>query len=346
MSGQLETPFRDVPRSSDFTLRMADQFFRRWFWFILPVVLLAAIGVRAVGNVSDQYVSAGTLNASENPLVTTPVVRGTTIGQFEAPAAGIARLINEQLRSDAFVEDVAARAGLEDALSSQLITPDIIRQQVGASTQGENLLTVEASWSDPQTSFLLVDSTIESYLDLISETVAIDSEEAIQFWTGVQADAQRDVDAAQTELNEYTRGLPTLAIGEQLSAGQQLDLTRLNASLDSALANVSEAQASIDTARLNAEQAKSQAGRQVRVVDPPTQPTSPQPETFRKIATLVMFTLIGVVISLAALLVTTLADHSIRSVGQLRSAVNVGAVTTVKKSKEFRSWPLGADRAA
>ena len=137
------------------------------------------------------------------------------------------------------------------------------------------------------------------------------------------------------------RGLPTLAIGEQLSAGQQLDLTRLNASLDSALANVSEAQASIDTARLNAEQAKSQAGRQVRVVDPPTQPTSPQPETFRKIATLVMFTLIGVVISLAALLVTTLADHSIQSVGQLRSAVNVGAVTT---GEEVQGIPQLATR--
>jgi hypothetical protein len=346
MAGGIEPQYDAAATGTDFSVRLVDQFFRRWFWYVLPVLLLALVGVRAANNVGQQFTSSGTLSASENPLVATPQARGTTIGQYEAPATGIARLINEQMLSDAFVDDVAKRAGLGDALTSGIITPDIIRQQVGASAQGQNLLAVQASWSDPKTSFLLVDSTITSYLNLIAETVAIDSEEAIQFWTGVKSDAQKDVDAAQNALDTYTRTLPKLAVGEQLSAGQQLDLNRLNSNLDSALTKVSTAQASIDSATLNAEQAKSQAGRQVRVVDPPRQATAPKPETFKKVATLVMFTMIGLLISFAALVVTTMIDRSIRSLSQLRAAANVGSVASVSKSKAFRDWPRSLGRAA
>ena len=129
-------------------------------------------------------------------------------------------------------------------------------------------------------------------------------------------------------------------------AGQQLDLTRLNSNVDSALANVSAAQGSIDSARLNAEQAKSQAGRQVRVVDPPRQASAPKPETFKKVATLLLFTMIGLLISFAALVVTTMVDHSIRSLNQLRTAANVGSVASVSRSKAFRDWPQSRERAA
>ena len=109
MAGGFETHYETGSAGSDFSVRLVDQFFRRWFWYVLPVVLLAFVGVRAANNVSQQYVSKGTFSASENPLVATPEVRGTTIGQFEAPASGIARLINEQLRSDAFVDVVVER---------------------------------------------------------------------------------------------------------------------------------------------------------------------------------------------------------------------------------------------
>ena len=138
-----------TPADGDLTARLVDQFFRRWIWYVIPVVLLSAVGVRAAGNVAEPYEASGTLSASANPLVETPEVRGTSIGAFEPPAAGITRLINEQLRSDAFVEIVADGAGLRAALQSGEITPDLIRRQVGASAEGENLLSVQASWSDP-----------------------------------------------------------------------------------------------------------------------------------------------------------------------------------------------------
>jgi hypothetical protein len=330
----------------DFSARLIDQFFRRWFFFVLPVIVFAAVGVRSSGNVSEEYETRGTLSASSNPLVESPEVRGSTIGAFESPAAGIARLINEQLRSDAFVETVAERAGLDQALSDEIITTDVIRQQVGAGAQGENLLAVRASWGDPETAYLLVDATINSYLDLLAETVAIDSLEAITFWSAVRSEAQARADTAESELRDYIQTLPVLAEGEQLSTVQELDVARLNATLDAALSQVSDAQSRIDTAELNVEQSKSEAGRQVRVVDPPQRATAPTPETFRKLATVAMFTMMGLLLGLAALVVTTMVDHSIRSISQLRSATGMSSTVVVPRSKALRNWPPSDEQAA
>jgi hypothetical protein len=235
-----------------------------------------------------------------------------------------------------------ALCGVHDAL----ITSDVIRQQVSANAQGENLLTVQASWSDSETAYLLVDATINGYLGLLADTVAVDSVEAIDFWAGIRADAQTRADVAEAELRAYTQTLPELLPGEQLTTEQQLEVTRRNATLDTALADVSDAQARIDTAKLNVEQSKSEAGRQVRVVDSPQRASAPTPETFKKLTTLIMFTLIGVVVSAVALVVTTMIDHSVRSVAQLRAVTGGGSVATVARSKSLRNWPPTREGAA
>ncbi|MET0911643.1 MAG: hypothetical protein ABWZ99_19410 [Ilumatobacteraceae bacterium] len=320
----------------DFSARLVDQFFRRWFFYVLPVVLLVLVGVRAANNVTADFSSQGTLSASANPLVETPEVRGGAIGQFEAPATGISRLINEQLRSDAFAREVAERAGLTAAIEQGLITLDTIRGRVSASPQGENLLTVSSSWGDGQTAFLLVDSTIATYLDLVADTVAIDSNEAIDYWTERQTAAQERVDNAQRELTAYVATLPDLEPGEQRTTDEQLNLNRLDLTLTRALEDVDGAQDAIDTAQLNLEQSQSQAGRQVRIIDPPVAPASPGSTLFSKLTTLIMFAMIGLLISLAALVITTLIDHSVRSPAQLRVAAGVDSVAVIGRSKAIR----------
>ena len=319
-------------QTADLSTRLIEQFFRRWFLYSIPVVLLVVVGVRAANNVSAEFSSRGTLSASANPLVETPEVRGGTIGQFETPASGISRLINEQLRSDAFARVVAER-GLMPAVEQGLITLDTIRGHVRAGPRGENLLTVSSSWGDGKTAFLLVDSTISSYLDLVAETVAIDSNEAIDYWTERQTAAQARVDTAQSELTDYVATLPELDAGEQRTTDEQLNLNRLDLTLTRALEDVDSAQDAIDSAQLNLEQSQSQAGRQVRVVDTPVEPLSPQSTRLDKLTTMVVFTIMGVLIALAALVVTTLVDHSVRSPAQLRIAAGVDSVAVVGRAK-------------
>ena len=68
MVGGVQSTSETGTGAGDFTPRLVDQFFRRWFWYALPVVLLMAVGVRASQNVQEPFISSGTLSASENPL--------------------------------------------------------------------------------------------------------------------------------------------------------------------------------------------------------------------------------------------------------------------------------------
>lgn len=312
-------------------MRLVDQFFRRWYFYLLPVVLLVGLGVRAASNVNEEFVSNGVLSASANPLVDAPEVRGTTINPYESPAAGTSRLINEQMRSDSFIRQIAVGAGLESALDSGVITPEIVREQVYASAQGENLLTVRAAWGDPQTAFRLVESTIAGYLNLVAETVAVDSEEATDFWTDIRVTAEERVTTAENDLAAYLRTLPPLGADEERTTEEELAITRLNSAVDAALADVSTAQERIDSAMLNGEQARSEAGRQLRIVDEPSEPTVPESNRVEQLLSLVMFTIIGLLIAGGALLATTLLDHSVRSPAQLRLASDVVSTSVVPR---------------
>jgi capsular polysaccharide biosynthesis protein len=97
--------------------------------------------------------------------------------------------------------------------------------------------------------------------------------------------------------------------------------------LDSALKAVDDAQGEIDRAQLNVEQAQSEAGRQLRIIDAPRVPTAPQSNTIKRLVTMFLFTLLGVLISLAALITTTVLDRSIRSRTQLAKALQSTNVT-------------------
>jgi hypothetical protein len=220
-----------------------------------------------------------------------------------------------------------------------LITLDTVRGRVHASPQGENLLTVSSTWGDGETAFLLVEAAIGSYLDLVAETVAIDSTEAIAYWTERQTAAQVRVDAAQDQLSAYVDTLPDLEPGEQRTTDQQLNLNRLDTTLARALADFDDAQDAIDTARLNTAQSQSQAGRQVRVVDPPVEPTAAQSTRLDKLTTMFTFGFMGVLIALAALVITTLVDRSVRSPGQLRVAAGINSVAVVGRVKPVRRPP-------
>ncbi len=313
--------------STDFSARLVDGFFMRWLWYVLPVVVMAGIGVTIAQGMNSEYVAEGTLSASVNPLVGQAEVRGVTINNWETPASGTARLITEQLRTDAFLTDVAERAGVAELMKSGVITSEVLRQQVWATATGEAFLKVNAAWDDPQTAFVLVDATINAYVDYVAETVASDSFEAITFYSKIEQAANVQADAAEKALTDYLQAHPEPSESEPRDTAEVLTITRLNAALEASLKAVNDAQSEIDRAQLNVEQAQSEAGRQLRIIDAPRVPGAPQSNAIKRLVTMFLFTLLGLLISFAALMATTVLDRSIKSRTQLARALQSTNVT-------------------
>jgi bacterioferritin (cytochrome b1) len=321
---------------SDFTERLVDGFFRRWVLYILPVAMFVAIGVYAAGNITADYGSYARLSATSNPYLEQPTIRGTEIAFYESPADGTARLINEQLRTDAFIDDVASRADLTEAIAAGVITRVDIRNQLGASGAGQNTLQVNARWSDPETAFRLVDGTIQGYREYLARLAAADSLEAVEFWTEQKDEATEEVQAAEDALAAYIAQLPPDPENQSRPTEQVLEIQRLNASVDRALEAERDAQNTIDEARLTANQAASTSTRQLSVIDAPEIATAPEPVRRDKITAIAMFTLLGVLIALAALVLSTVADRAVRTRSQLAHTAGIGSVVVVPRIKQLR----------
>ena len=319
---------RHGPGGAAFWWRLTDNLFRRIGWYLLPILALTAIGVMQAGNTLQLFRSTGTLSAASNPLVPEQPDSGNSSNFFETPAGATSRIIGERLRTDTFVTAVARDAGLGDALDNGLLSLDIIRSSVWAATKGDSILSVNAEWEDPQTSYELVNATIENYQMFVKDTASSNSSEAITFYTEQLTELAVERDAAQEALTTYLEKLPPLEDGEQYSAIIELDSRRLSDALSATEAKIDSAQEKIDEAKLLQAQQTSLAGRRFTVIDQPQVPTAPESALVQRITLVASFFMLGLIVALAALLLTTTLDQTVASAADLLSLDGVALVAT------------------
>ncbi len=340
-----------TPSTNEFARRFVNTLFRRWFVVLIPIALFGAIGIVAAGNIAPEFQSSASMSASENPLVAQPEIRGTTLNNFESPAAGTARLINEQLGTDSFVDDIAERSGLAEAIADGRLTRDRIRTRVRAGANGDNVMSVVATWGDSATATSLVESTVQAYLDDVAEIVATDSRDAIEFWQDQLEVAEGSVAAAELELDEYLATLPALLPGEDYSTAESLVIRRLDDSLARANDDVNDAVDGIRQAELTASQAETAAFQTIRIIDPASTPLEPEPSFMRKAIMVFMFLLIGLIAGLGAIALATAIDRSVSSAAQLArlagtdTAVAVAHVNRRAKRRAVRPVSNGKKAA-
>lgn len=322
---------RHTNRSSApaFWWRLIDNASRRIVWLFIPIVLFTALGFYQASRTQELYRSTGVLSASSNPLVPAQQLGTATPEWWETPASAASRTINEQLRTDAFIESVADRAGLADAVTNGLVSLQVIRANLWSSADGTSLVFVNATWSDPQTTFALVDGAIVAYQEFLADTVASQSSTAVAFYQTQLERLEAEVEAAQEQLDAYILTLPDEDEDSPRSIAVDLQLTRLTDAVSAAEGAVVAAEGQIDAALLAVEQSKSEAGRSLTVIDAPKVPTAPESTFISKATTVVSFSLLGLVIVLGALLVGTVLDQSVASSSDLRAIEGVAFVATV-----------------
>lgn len=298
--------------SRSLLLRLLENFFRRWYLYLLPVVLLGLVGVMSVAGTKKQFQSIGTFKVESTTVLS--ALNGTadpTYG-YDTPAVATSARIGSMLQTDQFVKDIATRANLDTAIQAGQITLGEIRTSIGAAANGPNLVTVHAANANPAVAQALATAAISAFTQGIIDSQASQSTAAVAFFTDLVNSQEGAVTTARDALNTYVTAHPSPVVGVRPD-DEQAEIARLNSDLTQAQTTYNASLTKRQDAQLSTEQTKADVGERLRVVDAPQLPLAPEGGLKTTVMSFAVFLVLGGILSIGALVVATLLDHSLRT---------------------------------
>jgi hypothetical protein len=307
--------------------RLLETFFSRWWLYVLPVIALIGLGVYTAGSTADSYRSSAVLSADISPLLADlQGVSPIESEYYETSADVMSRQINESLQTDAFLQVVAAAAGIP-ADSTEVTLLDV-RRSVSASASGRNLLTVKASTIDPLLAQRLVQSTIDVFLQSVIDDQISTATTTLKYLQDQQVRLQDDYDQATDALYEYLGENPA-SLEEERPVEVEFEISRRNQIVERADGRLAANLDSILAAELLIEQATSDAAQTLSVVDPPTLPLAPEAGVRVVVLTVGVFAVLGVLLMLGSVVAASLLDRSLRFAEEVRTSLGVEVLAVV-----------------
>jgi capsular polysaccharide biosynthesis protein len=298
---------------------------------LAPLLLMLALGGFTAMSADKEYKSTGVLNVTSDDLLGD--LTGTqTQFTIETAATLTSRAIGEQLQTDIFIDRVIERAGLTTAVETGQRTRDQIRSSISTSTRGDNLVAVSATTSSPVEAQALAEATLAEFRDFVVENDVGSAQFSSQLLEQALEEAEEEATAATAELKEY---LDTHPSGDEddRPADQVTEIDRLKGAQARADDMVAETQTQLDVAQREAQNARLLVEQQLRTLDAPEVPTSPEAGLKNLVLTVGVFFVLGSILSGALIILAAAFDRSIRTPHDVEAhfGLDVLAVVPAKK---------------
>ena len=313
-------------------LNFLEAFFRRPWLHLLPLILMLALGGASAFSKKEAFQSTGTITAESSTLIGDLTQTNNQGFNFDTPATVVARNINELLRTTNFLNTVAGKLQADATDSQKALLRDVIAKDVGATADGDQLVRVSASSERGDLSFRLADATIRSYVETIKANSIAQSDQTVQFFEGQVAEADAARKQAQATLDQY---LVAQGVGDAttVTPAQQVQIASLQAELDRAESQYDAKLDSLDQAKLASNSAATEVDQRLRVTDPPEEPLAPEPRLRSAVLSLVIFGVLGVLLSLASVIVAATLDRTIRVPGDITAKFDLDVLAVVPDAR-------------
>jgi hypothetical protein len=313
-----------------------ETFFRRWFLFLVPFVLLLALGVQSVATAKKEYVSKGVLYVESETLLSK--LTGTDPAPnngFETPAQAANTRLSSLLGTDEFIRSIVDRAGLTDAVNGGLLTLGGVRSSIGTTPSSPNTLHVGGQHADPQIAFRLATATIDSFIQWVIDRSLTDSAAAEKFFQEQATTYKVDRDTTQAALQQWLKVHLEPLVGTR-PAGDEIELSRLQAEANAAEKRYTDTLGKADDARLASAQTRSNVAGRLRLVDAPKVSAVSTLTKKKLVIQFAMFMFLGLALSGAAVFVGTVTDKSFRSPEEIRERLGVPLLAVIPESRQPR----------
>jgi capsular polysaccharide biosynthesis protein len=313
-------------------LNVLEAFFRRPWLHLLPLILMLALGAATVASMKPQFLSVGILRATNESLLNDITAANSNQGfAFESPATLHSNTINELLRTDEFIDQVAQAAEVSTAEAQLGVLRSAIRSSIGAFPDGDNLVRVTAKTDFPEDSERLAEATIDAYRAAAVQSQTDQSPSTEEFLTLRVQEAEQRLNEANQALDAFIDQNPQLST-ETARIADQTALNRLQGATDRAQTQYNAALDALDAAQLATAQAETVVNQRIQEIDDPG-PGIKESVVRKQGMTLILFGVLGVMLSLALVIVTATLDRTIRIPNDITARFGLDVLAVVPDTK-------------
>ena len=326
------------------TLRLLESYFRHRWLYLIPIVLMIPAAVAYITLKPPGYVAHGTLYIQKESLISSLNALRNEGFSWLTPADATISELYELLSSDAFTRAIVAQTDLEqemngdrDALHETL---GAVRSAIWAEHLGNNLVRIAAAHEDADIAFQLVTATIETFTQWKINVGRSESVAAQAFFVDLVSSYQSALEPARAALNDYLIAHPEPVRGDRPML-ETAEIARLDAAVQQADTRLRAAQEKEENARLTLTQTESDVRQTYFVIDTPTLPDATDVSKREMAMTLIMFMVVGGMISLTGVIGAALLDRSLRFPIDVRHGLSLPVLGMIPRAE---GAPPGTER--
>jgi uncharacterized protein involved in exopolysaccharide biosynthesis len=316
-----------------FFLRLLESYFRhRWIYLAPVVITIAAAGIYFLTYI-PKFTAGGILYVNDKSLLTSlSSVPNNDTSWWLTPAQATSNEMNELLQTNAFVRAIISETDLEAYMTGnqgqvyEVISA--VRKSLALYPVGANEISIYATFDDPQVSYQLVHSLINSYIRWQVNTRRVDSQVAQDFFSGQIESHGKELEAARQNLRDYYAQYPPPVRGER-PIGQQLDIERLQAEIALVSGRYEIALRKEEEAKLARTQIDSEVHQTYMLLDAPLLPEKSDLSKRKLAVQGSIFLATGLLISLIGILGGTVLDRTFRFPADVQSRLNLPILAVI-----------------
>jgi len=309
-------------------VNLLEAFFRRPWLHLVPLILLAALGIGTAVDQPERFRSVATMRTTDDSLLSDVTSTNDTPFSFDTPARRAAEQMNLLLATDPFMVDVIEDAGLALSDENEALQIDELRRAVTTSVAGDSLLQVAVTTDEPALSQAIANATVAAYIDHVAATSITAGTETEQILQTMVDDARRELDDANQAVKDYLTDHPEAADPDASPVLAQ-DLTLYQLELQRAVDGYSDARQAQSQARLEGGTAGDIVRqRNVQLIQGGL-PSDPEPVLRGIVLTVAVFVVIGLLLTIASVVAAAALDHTVRVPDDVRARFGIEVLAVV-----------------
>ena len=338
--------------NSHLVIRVLETLFRHKFLIVLPTVLIPLIvGPIAVMTAPIFYETGASVWVDRPSYLSYYLTNTDDWNGYLSPAQNQSARLNQLLRTNAFLIDVANRTSLAPLTATpkgQQRIQRLIWSGFSMAPNGNNLLGLRFRAPTPQLSFEVLNAIVETFRDRTADDRVNQAGIAISFYETRQTTAEEELAKANDAMRRYIAANPRLTAidpdaGAAATTASRLGLPpsavdptlgALIRELDLRQKTAENVRAALEQSRLSAAAALEGQELGFQIVDAPRVPKEPTRQRRKALIYPAGGLIVGLGLSTTLLVFLVGADRSVRSEADLGPDVRVlGAVPRLRFKK-------------